>query len=69
MLGASTIEERFMLMIGKTPIVTRRNIEMTIQDRIYDVSKAEKEIGFKPCISMEEGIKESIEWYKKEKLI
>ena len=31
-----------------------------------DVSKAERDFGFAPQISLEEGVKLSVEWYKKE---
>jgi len=36
--------------------------------RMLDVSKAEKEFGFKAKISLEEGMKKTIEWYKNENL-
>ncbi len=35
--------------------------------RSVDISKAEKLIGFKPAYSLEEGLKETIEWYLKNK--
>jgi len=31
--------------------------------RMLDISKAEKELGFKAKISLEEGLKTTIEWY------
>jgi len=33
--------------------------------RLIDISKAEKLIGFKPKTSLKEGIKKTIEWYRK----
>lgn len=69
MVFASTIEEKVFTMFGKTPIVTKRNIMMTIQDRIYDISKAKHEIGYKPEMSMEQGIRTVIRWYKIKGLI
>lgn len=63
MIFAAAIEERLFIFLGKKPIVTRRNIEMTIQDRVYDISKAKTEIGFEPQISMKCGIKKVVEWY------
>ena len=36
--------------------------------RMLDTSKAEKEFGFKSKINFEEGLKKTIDWYKKEKL-
>lgn len=69
MVFAATVEERFFNLIGKTPIVTKRNILMTIQDRDYDISKAKKEIGYKPEMTMEQGIRTVIRWYKEKGLI
>ena len=69
MVFASTVEERFFILIGKTPIVTKRNILMTITDRVYDISKAKKEIGYEPKMSMEQGIRTVIRWYREKELI
>lgn len=69
MIIAAMIEERLFIMLGKKPIVTKRNIEMTIQDRVYDISKAKEEIGYAPEISMEQGIRTVIRWYKEKELI
>lgn len=42
---------------------------MTIQDRVYDISKAKSEIGYKPEMTMEKGIRTVIRWYKDKGLI
>jgi len=36
--------------------------------RMLDTSKAEREFGFKAKTGFEEGLKKTIEWYKKERL-
>jgi nucleoside-diphosphate-sugar epimerase len=36
---------------------------------IFDTTKAVKDLGFEQQISLEEGIKRTIEWYKKMKWI
>jgi GDP-L-fucose synthase len=36
--------------------------------RCLDTTKAERELGFKARVSFEEGLKSTIEWYKKERL-
>ena len=69
MIFAAAIEEKFFIMINKKPIVTKRNIEMTIQDRIYDISKAKDDINYNPCTTMEQGIRTVIRWYKDKGLI
>lgn len=69
MIYLATTIERISWLIGRKPLVTRRNIEATVTDRIYDISKAIKEIDFSPSKTMEEGIKEVIKYYKERKLI
>lgn len=64
MVLAADIEEKLFVAVGKKPIVTKRNIQMTIQDRIYDISKARNEIGYEPEMTMEQGIRTVIRWYK-----
>jgi nucleoside-diphosphate-sugar epimerase len=69
MVFAATVEESMFTLIGKTPIVTQRNIQMTLQDRVYDISKAKNEIGYMPEMSMEQGIRTVIKWYREKGLI
>lgn len=66
---AANILERFFIILGKKPIVTKRNIEATVADRVYDISKAKKELGYNPVVSMAEGIVNTIRYYKEKKLI
>lgn len=60
---ASVIEKTFSLM-GKTPPVSRKNIESTLADRVFSIEKAKKELGFNPKIDPCAGIKETVIWYK-----
>ena len=69
MLIFAFFEERLLLVLGKKPIVTVRNIKANKQNRIYDISLAEKELDFRPKVSMEQGIREMISWYKQKGLI
>lgn len=47
-----------------TPIVTSRNIESTVTDRVFSISKAKDELGYLPKVDLEYGIKETVAWYK-----
>lgn len=69
MLCAAMLEESIFNLFHRKPIVTKKNIEATITDRIYDISKAKNEIGYDPQVSLEDGIKRTVSWYIKEKLI
>ncbi len=59
-------------IIGKTLNIEPKIKKMPMQpgdvDRTYaDISKAKDLLGYKPCITFEEGIKKFIEWYKEKK--
>ena len=56
--------ERIFLLFGKTPIATARNIHSSTTDRVFDVSKAKKELGYKQNISIEKGLKKTVEYFK-----
>jgi len=61
---ASLIEKAFTL-IGKTPPVSRKNIESTIADRVFSIEKAARELGFDPKVDPAVGLKDTVLWYKK----
>ena len=61
--------EHVFLLIGKKPPVTKRNVIATITDRVYDISKAEKDLDFNPKVSMVTGIKKVVSYYKRLGLI
>ncbi len=65
---ASLIEKTF-LFIGKSPPVSRKNIESTLADRIFSVEKAIRELGFDPKIEPAEGLTETVKWYLRNKWI
>lgn len=65
-LIGSKILENLCKIIGKEPVVTFRNIKSTITNRTFCIDKAKKEIKYEPIVSFEEGIYETIDWYKNE---
>ena len=60
---ASCMEKAFTLT-GKSPPVSRKNIESTLADRVFSIEKAKKELGFNPQIDPEKGLRETVLWYK-----
>jgi nucleoside-diphosphate-sugar epimerase len=60
---ASACETIFSL-IGKTPPVSKKNIESTLADRVFSIAKAQQELGFQPIIDPEIGLLETVIWYK-----
>lgn len=63
-LSIAAIVEKTFSILGKTPPVARKNIESTLADRIFSIEKAQKELGFNPKIDPENGLRETVEWYK-----
>lgn len=61
-LGASLVE-KVAAATGGTPVVTRANIENTIFDRRFDISKARRELGYEPRVAPAEGIPETVRWF------
>jgi len=64
-LNAASVIEWLSNIIGKTPTVTRKNIESTLADRVFSIEKAQRELGFEPRVDPEKGLKDTVLWYIK----
>lgn len=64
-LSAASLMEWAWNIMGKTPPVTRKNIESTLADRVFSIEKARRELGFEPQVNPEKGLRETIRWYMK----
>jgi dihydroflavonol-4-reductase len=69
MVALAAVGEKLFLAINKKPIVTKLNIESTISNRVYDISKAKNELHYNPEVSLNEGITRTVKWYIKEGLV
>ena len=58
--------EKACSMAGRTPSITRKNIESVLADRAFSIEKAEKELGFDPGVEPASGLKDTVLWYKKQ---
>ena len=63
-LSAASIIEKVFTLLGKSPPVARKNIESTLADRVFSVEKARRELGFEPRVDPEEGLRETVAWYR-----
>ena len=64
MFFAAWFLEQTARVTGKPPIVTRRNIASTVWDREFSIEKARKDLGYNPQVSFQEGIIETVQWFK-----
>lgn len=51
------------------PPIFRRQLGFFSKDRAFDISNAESKLNFSPAVSIDEGIKKTADWYKKEGII
>jgi nucleoside-diphosphate-sugar epimerase len=47
-----------------TPVVTVKNIESTVMDRVFNIEKAKQQLGYIPHVELEDGINNTISWFK-----
>lgn len=65
--GVSTVAEKWGVMRGKPSTLNRDKFNIMKQRNWrVDVDKAVKGFGFSPEIDLREGVRRSVEWYKKE---
>lgn len=49
--------------------LTRSRVAFMIEDRVYSGSRARDELGFTPCVPLQEGVRRAVAWYRREKLL
>ncbi|MCX6746819.1 MAG: NAD(P)-dependent oxidoreductase [Candidatus Pacearchaeota archaeon] len=62
------IEKVFLIFKKKAPF-NSGTAEWMSKDNVIDISKAKKKLKYKRLIPLEEGIKETVEWYKARRLL
>lgn len=55
--------------LGIEPPLYRRRIDFFTKNRAFDISKAKRILGYRPRVDIEEGIRLTVDWYKKEGLL
>lgn len=48
------------------PPIFRRRVDFFIKDRAFDISKAKRELGYQPKVSLREGLKITADWYREQ---
>lgn len=52
-------------MQGEKAPLTRSRVKFLTKSRVYDISRAKKELGYAPRVELEEGMKLTAAWYRK----
>jgi nucleoside-diphosphate-sugar epimerase len=56
-------------LFQKEPLITNHRIDILTKNKFLDCKKAQKELDFTPQIKFAQGIKITIDWYKKNGLL
>jgi nucleoside-diphosphate-sugar epimerase len=54
---------------GINPPLFRRRADFFRKDRSFNAAKIERMLGFKPSVSLEEGLRRTADWYRRENLL
>jgi len=57
-----------LINLKSDPGITKFRILAVTADHHYSIEKAVKELNYKPKVSTQEGIKRTVDWYKKHTL-
>ena len=61
---AGHIFEKLCKPLRITPPIFPRRVDWYRQDRAFDISKAKSELGYRPRVGLDEGLKKTADWYK-----
>lgn len=67
--AASFLCEMICKPLKIDPPLYRRRLDFFTKDRAFDISKAKKELGYTPEVSLQEGLTRTAEWYKENGLL
>lgn len=65
------LSEGLARLVGtrEPPSLTGMSLFLMTQDQRYDISKAQRDLGWQPTVSMEEGVRRAAEWARAEGLV
>lgn len=61
-LALGLLSEVFFWLIGRPPTLTRQRFVYSSMTRYYDIGKARRRLGYRPIVSLEEGVRRGVEW-------
>jgi nucleoside-diphosphate-sugar epimerase len=66
---AAVVCESVCRPLGIEPPLYRRRLDFFTKDRAFDISRAQKDLEFRPQVLLEEGLTRTAQWYKEQGLI
>jgi len=68
-VAAGHIVEKACRPFGITPPLFPRRVDWYRQNRAFKIDKAKRDLGYDPKVGIDEGLRRTAEWYKKEGLL
>ncbi|KAL1882725.1 hypothetical protein VTK73DRAFT_1245 [Phialemonium thermophilum] len=62
-LALGFLSEVACFIVRRPPTFNRQRIIYSCMTRYYDISKAKRRLGYRPLVSLEEGIRRSVQWF------
>jgi len=66
LIVAGHVFEKACKPLRITPPIFPRRVDWYRQNRAFDISRAKQELGYQPRVGLDEGLKNTAEWYKSE---
>jgi len=63
-MAAGAILELAYKPLGTDPPLTRARVRTMTQNRVYAIDRAERLLGFKPEVSLDQGLRRTVAWYR-----
>jgi sterol-4alpha-carboxylate 3-dehydrogenase (decarboxylating) len=57
------LSECFFAVIRKPPTFNRQRIVYSCMTRYYNIDKAKRRLGYRPLVSLDEGVKRAVRWH------
>jgi len=66
---AGAICEGVYAPLGVAPPLYRRRVDFFTKSRAFDITRARQELGYAPAVGLTEGIRRTLDWYRRERWI
>jgi nucleoside-diphosphate-sugar epimerase len=63
--AAGALCEAVCVPLGISPPIYRRRVDFYTKSRAFDISRARAEIGYAPQVTVKDGIRRTLEWYRR----
>jgi nucleoside-diphosphate-sugar epimerase len=63
---AGAVCEALCAPLGIEPPIYRRRVDFFTKSRAFDITRAREEIGYSPKVALRDGIRRTLEWYRRQ---